>query len=148
MKKSAITLGTLALLSIVGIPSLVKATTIDLPENAPKSGYVAFNDQDEIVESSSATLKKLATNSSTKPQFKTAINMANSRWVYFSDHHNYINGYKWSHSNYYHTKEYHTSTAAVSGHDRTRREAKAKQWSFATAAGKGTAQAWYWAPYT
>ncbi|KRK09998.1 lactococcin 972 family bacteriocin [Lacticaseibacillus zeae] len=134
--------------SLAAIPSLVSATTIDLPETAPNSGYVALDDNDNVTATSSPVLTELVTKQGTsKRKPRAAVNMANSRWVYYTDHNNYFNGYKWAHSNYYHRTEYHSSTAAVDGKDTTTRYADARKWSQATAAGKGEPQFWYWAPY-
>lgn len=138
-------LGTILAMSGVGV--VANADTIDLPTAAPNSGYVAFDNQGKILESSSPIFVALSQEKhQTSPLARGVSNMAHSRWVYYSDHHG-LGGYKWSHSNYYHRTEDHTSTAAVSGHDKTRRSASAHHYSYATAAGKGTAQAWYWAPY-
>ncbi|MBA1394427.1 hypothetical protein EQ500_11230 [Lactobacillus sp. XV13L] len=151
MKKLSIALASLGtMISIAATPALVGATTIDMPASAPNSGYVALDDNDHVIDSSSSIIKALAQkneNSHNTIQPRDVINWRYSRWVYYTDHHNFTNGYKWSHSNYYHSQEYHTSSAAVNGTDFTRRGANAHNYSIATAAGYGQAQAWYWAPY-
>ncbi|KMO48131.1 hypothetical protein ACR74Y_12760 [Lacticaseibacillus rhamnosus] len=140
-------LGMLVVMTPISIPSLASAATIDLPASAPNYGYVALDDEGAVIDSSSPILTALDQQARNHVHKREAVNFAHSRWVYYSDHHNYFNGYKWSHSNYYHNAEYHTSTAAVSGHDKTTASAKAHNYSVATAAGKGKAQMWYWAPY-
>lgn len=137
-------------ISLTGIPSISQAATTDLSLKVPNSGYVAF-DNNKIIESSSSIFtyppnKKFESGNATifSPSYPW---WPHSRWVYYSDHNNYLNGYKWSHSNYYHDCERHSSTAAVGGQDKTRVFAGAGSFSYATATSYGTAQAWYWAPY-
>lgn len=151
MKKIFIALASLGtMISIAATPALVGATTIDMPTSAPNSGYVVLDDSDHVIDASSLVIKDLAQkseNSTNSIQPRDVVNWRHSRWVYYTDHNNYINGYKWSHSNYYHSQTYHTSAAAVGGANFTRRGANAHSYSMATAAGRGRAQAWYWAPY-
>ena len=149
MKKIFIALASLGtMISIADTPALVGATTIDMPTSAPNSGYVVLDDNDHVIDASSLVIKDLAQkseNSTNSIQPRDVVNWRHSRWVYYTDHNNY--GYKWSHSNYYHSQTYHTSAAAVGGANFTRRGANAHSYSMATAAGRGRAQAWYWAPY-
>ncbi|CAM3163333.1 hypothetical protein SAMN04487792_1046 [Lactobacillus bombicola] len=122
-----------------------------MSSKVPNSGYVAFDDNNKVIESSSPVFTSQSVKKSDSPATTTYSPgypwWPHSRWVYFADHHNYFNGYKWSHSNYYHDSERHSSTAAVGGKDTTTIYAGANKFSYALAKGYGTAQAWYWAPY-
>lgn len=140
MQKSFIPFITAAL--IIGISSTPTFASSISSQSEP----ITINDNHKTATSSSSILTKLS--QPLENGLGTAINFAHSRWVYYTDHNNYLNGYKWSHSNYYHQDVYHSSSAAVSNSDFTKRYANAGQYSIATAAGKGTAQAWYDAPYT
>lgn len=131
----------------------VNATSLTLNVRTPSSGSVTLDNNDNVVSASSPVIYNLAKNAedstSNSPglQSRTAVNMANSRWVYYSDHHNYINGYKQGHSNYLHHKQRHGSYAKVGGSGDGWRYASAQKWSNSNGASKGTFVAKYDAPY-
>lgn len=110
-------------LSLVGGVSAYSANamSITLDDTAPNSGSVTLDDNDDVVSASSPILYNLAKNAesnatgTSKYQLKTAYHWRNSDWVFYSDHHNYINGYKQGHSNYLHHKVRHGSFATVGG---------------------------------
>lgn len=137
--------------SLTGVPAISKAATVDSSPKIPNSGYVALDDNNKIVESSSPAFTSSSTKNSDSnkltPRSPSFPWWPHSRWVYYSDHNNYLNGYKWMHSNYYHNSERHSSTAAVGNGSKKRVFAGADKFSYATAKGYGTGKAWYWAPY-
>lgn len=124
---------------------VANAESIDLGDNAPKSGSVTLDDNDNVVSSSSDSILDAIENAP-KNVLRSAVNFAHSRWVYYSDNHNYLNGYKEGHSNYRHNNLIHSSTAQV-GSSKRSATAGAGSWSYATAKGKGTFKAFYDAAY-
>ncbi|MEY8662330.1 hypothetical protein AALT52_05450 [Ligilactobacillus faecis] len=128
----------------------VHAASVEVPNDLPQ-GEVQLDDHDNVVASSSSLLVPTA---SPKLEDKhdlynlvssvnlTAINLPNGRWVYYSDHHNYFNGYKWGHSNYVNWVQDHTATAKVGDSSSVVRKPSG-QWAYATAKGYGTFQAFY-----
>lgn len=142
----------LSLVGGVGAYS-ANAMSITLDDTAPNSGSVTLDDNDDVVSASSPILYNLAKNAesnatgTSKYQLKTAYHWRYSDWVVYSDHHNYINGYKQGHSNYLHHKVRHGSFATVGGSGDGWRYASAQKWSYASGAGKGTFVAKFDAPY-
>ncbi|MDN6968246.1 hypothetical protein FCS83_06705 [Oenococcus sp. UCMA 17063] len=130
------------------------AVTINLNDKVPSAGGVTLDDSDKAVSASSPVIydlaKKAEKNSTSLlySQSKAAINYANSRWVYYSDNHNYFTGYKRGHSNYFHRTERHGSYAAV-GNKNTGiwKYVDAGKWSYSSDSGIGTFVAKYDAPY-
>ncbi len=140
----AITLSTL----FVTVP--VGADTLDLGDDAPTSGSITLDDNDQIVESSSSYFLNSAEPSEKSDSVTPfrAINYANSRWVYYSNRH-IGKGTKTGNSNYYHQKKRHGSYAAVGSKKSGWKKANAKKYSYAKATGpkKSTFVAKYDAPY-
>ena len=129
--------------------SYAQAVSVDVPNYLPQ-GEVQLDDHDNVVSASSEVLKGTSTEvNQNRSLFDivsnvslAAVNLPNGRWVYYSDHHNYFNGYKWGHSNYLNRVFYHYSTAIV-GND-TKSDFGVKGfWSRATAKGHGTFRAYY-----
>lgn len=131
----------------------VHAASVTVPDSL-NSGEVQLDDHDQVVFASSMALvepnEPIPQNLTDKQALFarlsnanfTAVNMPNSRWVYYSDHHNYFNGYKWGHSNYFHRFARHTATAKV-GNNFKLVPALENSWAFATAKGYGTFKAYY-----
>ena len=83
----------------------VHAASVPVPDSLT-SGEVQLDDHDHVVFASSMALveqnePKSQTLTDKQALFArlsnanfTAVNMPNSRWVYYSDHHNYFNNYK------------------------------------------------------
>ncbi|CCI82403.1 lactococcin 972 family bacteriocin [Lactobacillus hominis] len=113
----------------------------------PNSGSVVFNGNKTISASSNLLLNPVKTPKVPFSPFFTSfsqiVNVKNGRWVYYSDHHNYFNGYKWSHSRFYHATRNHHASAKVGSGPLVVRYAGPGQWAEAVAKGYGLAQAWY-----
>lgn len=128
------------------------AATIDITDDMPKSGSVVLSDTNNIVKASNPLFMEKANqnkvNTST-PWFAVSLarhveNIKNGRWVSYTDHHNYLNNYKWSHSNFLYYAGLHSSSAKVGNGKLVKSKiTKAGKWSYATAKGYGTAKAWY-----
>ncbi|MHB9951932.1 hypothetical protein [Ligilactobacillus murinus] len=131
----------------------VHAASVTVPDSLT-SGEVQLDDHDHVVFASSMALveqnePKSQTLTDKQALFArlsnanfTAVNMPNSRWVYYSDHHNYFNNYKWGHSNYFNSVVRHSATAWV-GNDHEKVVKDANYWAFAVAKGHGTFKAFY-----
>ncbi|QNQ81577.1 hypothetical protein [Lactobacillus sp. PV012] len=150
LKKKLVVFSTL--LGLTGVLSSsissAHAATIDITDDMPSSGSVVIEGQ-KIKESSSplfvAPKKRIQTSTPwfTVSLARDVVNMKNGRWVSYTDHNNYFNHYKWSHSNFYYTLGRHHSSAKVgSGKIRTAVGIE-RGWSYATAKGYGTAKTWY-----
>lgn len=137
--------------ALVGLTvSSVKAADLTLTDDAPNSGSVTLDNNDKVISASSDYLRDLANKKQDGDDGlsnRGAWNMANSRWVFYTEGHNYFNNYKRSHSNYLHFKEFHGSYAAVGKSRGKWAYANAGRWSIATKGGHGTAIAKYFAPY-
>lgn len=129
----------LGVTSSLGSAVSANANTINMGEDAPTSATLELDDNDEVVngssEGSSNSILDIVNNSVNKFA-RSAIHYAHSSWTYYTDHHNYFNGYKEGHSNYLHRSLLHSSTAKVGSNKKTA-TAGAKKWSYATAKGKG-----------
>lgn len=129
--------------------SYAQAASVDVPNYLPQ-GEVQLDDHDKVVSASAEVLKKTPATTDQKWSLfdlvsnvsLAAVNLPNGRWVYYSDHHNYFNGYKWGHSNYLNRVYDHYSTAQV-GNDTKNAFAVKGSWSRATAKGYGTFRAYY-----
>ncbi|WP_020090531.1 hypothetical protein [Levilactobacillus parabrevis] len=121
------------------------ASAVELTGNAPESGSVTLNSDDSVVSASSNELLAEIDGSAQKAAtlLRTVVNMKSGRWVYYSDHHNYLNKYKWGHSNYYRSTSSHESKAKVGSKSSGWVSASAHHYSKATAKGKGTFKAYY-----
>lgn len=125
---------------VTGI-SQVSAASIDLGPAAPQSGALELNDQDEIANASDVYFGYKLNAERLGISNRTAHNYARGRWVYYSDHRNIFNGYKWVHSNTFSKKYHHGAYAAVSKtkHSGHWVYANAGKWAYCTAKGYGTA---------
>ena len=130
---------------MLGISNNTQAANIDITDNMPKSGHVELNGS-KIVNPSSPLFANQTFSKPVQPWFATslyALNVKNGRWVTYSDHHNYLNGYKWSHSRFIYYSGPHTASAKVGNGRTITSRANSGQWADATAKGYGLAQAWY-----
>lgn len=127
------------------LTSTSKAATIDITDDMPTSGSVIIKGDKVISASNNTLLHSLTPTKNTLPYLTSlyALNVENGRWVCYSDHHNYINGYKWSHSRFIHYTKNHHASARVGKGQLVTRYAGPGQWADAVAKGYGTAQAWY-----
>ncbi|MCG0733475.1 hypothetical protein WJM93_15710 [Lactiplantibacillus plantarum] len=126
-------------------PAVASASTVDLSDQAPSSGSVTLDNNDQVKSASSSTLLAeitKATQNTGKIVVRSVVNMASGRWVYYSDHHG-LKNYKWGHSNYYSTKGSHGSKAKVGSSSSGWIYAKAHKYSYSTAKGYGTFKAYY-----
>lgn len=131
----------------------VHAASVTFPDSLT-SGEVQLDDHDHVVFASSMALvepneptpqnltDKQALFARLSNANFTAVNMPNSRWVYYSDHHNYFNNYKWGHSNYFNSVAKHSASAWV-GNDHEKDVRDANCWATAVAKGHGTFKAFY-----
>ncbi len=131
----------------------VHAASVTVPDSL-NSGEVQLDDHDQVVFASSMALvepneptpqnltDKQALFARLSNANFTAVNMPNSRWVYYSDHHNYFNNYKWGHSNYFNSVVRHSATAIV-GKSQDKVVKLKNEWALTTAKGYGTFKAYY-----
>lgn len=128
------------------------AASVDITNDMPKSGSIVLNDNNSIAKASNPLFtesSKQSQNTTSTPWFaisfaRQAENIKNGRWVAYTDHNNYLNGYKWSHSNFLYYNGIHSSSAKVGKNKTVQSGFKtANKWSYATAKGKGAAKAWY-----
>ena len=134
--------------------SYAQAVSVDVPNYLPQ-GEVQLDDHDKVVSASAEVLKKTPATTDQKWSLfdlvsnvsLAAVNLPNGRWVYYSDHHNYFNGYKWGHSNYLNRVYDHYATAKIfpgKTIDSFQSIFASKgSWSYATAKGYGTFYAYY-----
>ncbi|WP_124943346.1 hypothetical protein [Weissella viridescens] len=120
------------------------AATIDINDSTPGVQSLYFDKDNNLAGASSKNLFERASACGSAdiaknktPQLAGAVNYANGRWVYYTDHNNYLNGYKWGHSNYTQRKLSHSSSARVGGTLRSA-SARAEQQSQAVAKAKGS----------
>lgn len=131
--------------NVLGTSNKTQAANIDITESMPKSGHVELNGS-KVVNPSSPLFVNQTHFKSNQPWFTMslyALNIKNGRWVTYSDHHNYLNGYKWSHSRFMYYSGLHTASARVGSGRTITSTANSGQWADATAKGYGLAQAWY-----
>ncbi len=138
----------LVFISAYGLSSLVYAETTPITGNMPRQGYVEMNEKGKVTNASSPILKKNNSKpSSTDLLFgvsKEVFGVSRTGfWTYYVDHVNYFNGYKWSHSNFRDTANYHYASAKVGNSKLVRVYAQPGQLACATAKGYGTAYAYY-----
>ena len=127
--------------------SMVSAETIDLGTSAPNTGSVTLNSNDQIIAASSNYYGLKVNSEKLEIQNRSGSEhfLPTGSWTYFSDHHNFLNGYKWGHSNFLSKKRRHGSYAHLA-----RKNvgggwvyASAGHWSYSTAKGYGTFTAKY-----
>lgn len=147
MKNKKIITALFSVSMLIGVFStpLVSAATIDLDSTAPQQGSVILDDHDNLLASSSEALTNIinGVKKDASTMVRDVVNVENGRWVYFSDHHNYFNGYKWGHSNYLNKKQTHSAYAKIGGNSGEWVRKTANNWAYNTKKGYGTFVAKY-----
>lgn len=149
IKKIFSSVATAGIIFVIGSFSS-KATNVTLDSDAPSSGSVTLDENDNIVSTSSPTIYNSIQNSTNRHFIApaTAYHYAHSDWVFYTDHHNYLTGKKTGHSNYLHRTAGHGSYAKVgNGKGGGWSYAKTGIWSYAQHRGKGTFVAKYSSPF-